>query len=388
MEYFDCIVVGGGMVGGAAALSLAELGLSVAVIEQKPPQPFAEVQPYDLRVSAISLGSQFLLEQLEVWSKVMQMRAVPYSRLGVWEEEVAYAEFSAREIQHSHLGHIIENRCIQLALWEKLLAHSRVTIKSPQQVKSIRQNNHQVFASLDNEDIHACILIAADGARSNVRNMVGIGVTGWQYGQSAMLIHVETELPQQDITWQHFRPTGPVAMLPLQGNQASLVWYHQAAEIERLSALSNEALSDEILRYFPKKLGNVKVVDKGAFPLTRQHANAYVKKQVMLLGDAAHTINPLAGQGVNLGFKDVLALRQVISEAIGNNECWYDNKVLMRYQNKRRGDNLAMMSSMDSFYLAFSNDHLPVKLARNLGLFFANRAGKLKQKALEYACGL
>ncbi|WP_448550342.1 FAD-dependent monooxygenase [Thalassotalea fusca] len=388
MEYFDCIVVGGGMVGGAAALSLAELGLNIAVIEQKTPTPFVEDSPYDLRVSAISLGSQFLLEQLDVWAKVNQTRAVPYRRLGVWEEEIAYAEFNASEIQQPHLGHIIENKCIQLALWEKLTAHSRVTIKSPQQVKAIRQDNQQVHVSLDNEELHARILVAADGARSNVRDMVGIGVTGWQYGQSAMLIHVETELPQQDITWQHFRPTGPVAMLPLQGNQASLVWYHQAAEIERLSLLSNDALSNEIQQKFPKKLGKINVIDKGAFSLTRQHANAYVKNQVLLLGDAAHTINPLAGQGVNLGFKDVLALRQVISEAIGNNECWHEPSVLKRYQSKRRADNLAMMSSMDSFYLTFSNEHWPFKLIRNLGLFVANRSGKLKQKALAYACGL
>ena len=388
MNQFDCVVVGGGMVGAAAALSLAELGLRIAVVERTPPESFVEDSTFDLRVSAVSLGSQFLLEQLDVWSSIKKKRAVPYRRLGVWEEEVSYAEFNADEIQQPYLGHIVENRVIQLSLWEKLQQHPRVCLKCPQEVTQITQHKEQVQVVLSDEEISTRILLAADGARSKIRSMAGIGVTGWQYGQSAMLIHVETELAQQDITWQQFRPTGPVAMLPLAGNQASLVWYHQDKEIERLSGLSNDALSEEVSKNFPERLGKIKVLKKGSFPLARQHANNYVHKQIVLLGDAAHTINPLAGQGVNLGFKDVLALRKVISEAIGNNQAWYQEDILNRYQKERKLDNRIMMSAMDSFYCAFSNEHAPIKLIRNLGLFVANRAGGLKRKALAYACGL
>ena len=388
MNGYDCIVVGGGMVGAAAALSLAELGLHVVVVEKSVSDAFDETAPYDLRVSAISLGSQFLLEQLDAWHEIVNKRVAPYSRLGVWEEEISYAEFNANELNQPYLGHIVENRLIQLSLWEKLKAHSRVTIKCPQKVCTLTNTEHQVTLALENEELNAKLLIAADGAHSNVRQMTGIGVTGWQYGQSAMLIHVETELAQQNITWQQFRPSGPVAMLPLQGNQASLVWYHHAKEIERLNGLSNDALTKEVMQSFPKRLGRIKVLNKGSFPLARQHANQYVQQRVVLLGDAAHTINPLAGQGVNLGFKDVSALRNVLGDAIGNNKSWYSEEVLMRYQKVRKQDNLMMMSAMDSFYCTFSNNFLPMKIARNIGLFAANRAGGLKRKALAYACGI
>ena len=205
----------------------------------------------------------------------------------------------------------------------------------------------------ENIKIKTKLLIAADGANSQVRKLANIGMTGWDYQQSAMLINVETETKQQDITWQQFFETGPVALLPLSGKSdlggfASLVWYHKKSEIKKLSALSNEQLQLEVLQKFPKRLGKIKVIGKGSFPLTRRHANTYQKGQVLLLGDAAHTINPMAGQGVNLGFKDVKALQTVIATAIGNGECWYEPEVLSRYELMRRKDNLLMMSTMDS----------------------------------------
>lgn len=388
MKRFDCVVVGGGMVGAASALTLAGLGLTVAVVDKLTPKSFSYDQSYDLRVSAISLGSQYLLEELAAWQQLTRWRVCPYKRLGVSETPLSYTEFTAQSIDQNHLGHIIENRLIQLSLWQQIEKSANITLFCPEQVESMKEIPEGTELQLGNDILFTKLVVAADGAKSKMRTLAKIGCTGWDYQQSAMLINVKTELPQQDITWQQYFQTGPVAMLPLTGNHASLVWYHQRDEIKRLSALNNEALGQEINALFPDKLGSVEVIDKASFPLTRQHANQYQQGRLVLLGDAAHTINPMAGQGVNLGFKDVKALQQTIAEAIGNGESWFDIKVLARYEQKRRNDNLLMMTSMDALYLSFNHPSPLVKIARNVGLFTVNKLPQLKRKALAYACGL
>lgn len=388
MSNFDCVIVGGGMVGAACALSLSQLGLKVAVVEKYPAKPFSAEQEFDLRVSAISLGSEHLLTQLDAWSNILKWRSCPYRRLAVWETEQVETEFSAQEISQTHLGHIVENRLIQLSLWQKLATQVNVTLLCPEEVNEISQTKTSVTVKLNQSSISTKLLIAADGANSSVRQMSGIGISGWDYKQSAMLINVATAKPQQDITWQQYYPTGPVAMLPMPGNNASLVWYHDRDEIKKLSLLSNNKLREAINNHFPARLGEIEVKAKGAFPLTRRHANSYQNNRIILIGDAAHTINPMAGQGVNLGFKDVKALQTVIADAIGNGESWSEPLILARYERLRRNDNLLMMSTMDMLYKGFSHPSPFIKLARNLGLKAANNFPIVKSKALAYACGL
>ena len=410
MKHFDCVVIGGGMVGAASALSLSDFGLRVALVEQYKPKKFAKEQNIDLRVSAISLASQHLLEQLGAWPQVLKWRACPYKYLGVWEQEYAYTEFNADDIKQPHLGHIVENRLLQLSLWQQINLQSNIEVFCPESLVSLTQDEDKATVALQNCSLTAKLVIAADGANSQVRQLVDIGITSWDYQQSAMLINVKTQLPKQDITWQQYLPTGPVAFLPLtrntvsdeieladaqqleQGGYASLVWYHQRDEIKRLSALSNQHLQQEILAAFPKRLGQIEVLNKGTFPLTRRHANTYQKKRVLLLGDAAHTINPMAGQGVNLGFKDVKALQCVIATAIANGECWSDEQILGRYEAMRRNDNLLMQSTMDVLYHAFSHPSPLIKTLRNVSLLAVSKVPLLnsvvKNKALAYACGL
>jgi len=388
MNNFDVVIVGGGMTGMATCLALADLGLKVAVVERKAPTPFDVSQSYDLRVSAISLGTEQFLSSLNVWQSILNSRHCPYERLGVWEMEQAYTEFTAQSINETHLGHIVENRLIQLALWQRAEQHQNIKLFVGEEVSSFVPHADNSTLMVGGQVITALMLVAADGANSWLRKQVNIGCTGWNYKQSAMLINVKTSLPQQNITWQQFTPEGPLAMLPLSGKCASLVWYQSKERIKTLSQLSNQELTKEITAQFPERLGKVEVIAKGAFPLTRQHANCYVKQSVVLIGDAAHTINPLAGQGVNLGFKDVKALQQVIASAIAEGECWHSETVLKRYENIRRKDNLLMMSAMDGLYNVFSNDLPLIKGIRNVGLFVANRIPVLKEKALAYACGL
>lgn len=385
---FDCLIVGGGMIGAASALVLADLGLKVAVVEAFPAKAFSQEQPFDLRVSAISVGSEKLLKQLNTWRQISDWRLCPYARLGVWEHELSYAEFNSINIEEPHLGHIIENRLIQLSLWQQMEARENITLMCPETLNSFSETDSGIVAQLSCGEVKAKIIIGADGANSHIRAMAKIGTTGWDYQQSAMLINVTTEIEQQDITWQYFSPTGPLAYLPMPGNNASLVWYQHRDEIKRLSSLSNSQLTTEVQRAFPELLGKINVVDKGSFNLTRRHANQYVKGRVLLIGDSAHSINPLAGQGVNLGFKDVMALQRVFKEAINNGEDFSNTSVLAQYEKQRRSDNLLMMSAMDLIYAGFKHKLLPTKLLRNIGLFTANRIPLLKEKALKYACGI
>jgi 2-octaprenyl-3-methyl-6-methoxy-1,4-benzoquinol hydroxylase len=385
----DAVVVGGGMVGAAAALGLARDGLSVALLEHQAPEAFDAQSPPDLRISAIGCTSVGLLKQLGAWSAVQQMRLAPYRRLETWEWESSRVAFDAASLGLPELGFMVENRILQLALWQQVAQCKNLTLYSPSRLQSMqRAQDHWQVTLSSSETLQARLVVGADGAHSQVRKLAGIGTSGWQYRQACMLITVETQAPQQDVTWQQFCPSGPRAFLPLYDRWASLVWYDSPQRIRQLQALPMAQLDQEIAVAFPARLGAVKAHAAGSFPLVRRHAQRYVQPGLVLLGDAAHTINPLAGQGVNLGYRDVEALLAVVATAREQGEDWACEDVLMRYQRRRRTDNLLMQSGMDLFYTAFSNNLAPLSVARNLALMAAQRAGKLKEQALRYALGL
>lgn len=387
---FDAVIVGGGMVGAAAALGLAKQGLQVALIENEAPAGFDSSAPADLRISAIGCASARFLQKLGAWGAVEKMRSVPYRRLETWEVDGSEVKFDAQSLGLPELGFMVENRVLQLALWQQFEALTNLTRFCPAKLRHLLQHDDKTWSlQLTTGDLlRTKLVIAADGANSLVRQLAGIGVDGWEYRQHCMLINVETETPDQDVTWQQFFPSGPRAFLPLFGHQASLVWYDSPQRIRYLKTLNMQQLTTEIMQAFPARLGTVKALSAGAFPLVRRHAQRYVLPGLVLVGDAAHTINPLAGQGVNLGYRDVEALLSVLEKARDHDEAWSSEKVLLRYQGQRRLDNLLMQSGMDLFYTAFSNDLAPVKALRNLALMTAQRAGALKTKALKYALGI
>ncbi|RJT56264.1 3-demethoxyubiquinol 3-hydroxylase [Rahnella variigena] len=387
---FDAVIVGGGMVGAAAALGLAKQGLQVALIENEAPAGFDPSAPADLRISAIGCASARFLQKLGAWGSVEKMRSVPYRRLETWEVDGSEVKFDAQSLGLPELGFMVENRVLQLALWQQFDALTNLTRFCPAKLRHLLQHDDKTWSlQLTTGDLlRAKLVIAADGANSLVRQLAGIGVDGWEYRQHCMLINVETETSDQDVTWQQFFPSGPRAFLPLFGNQASLVWYDSPQRIRYLKTLNMQQLTTEVMQAFPARLGTVKALSAGAFPLVRRHAQRYVLPGLALVGDAAHTINPLAGQGVNLGYRDVEALLSVLEKARDHDEAWSSEKVLLGYQRQRRLDNLLMQSGMDLFYTAFSNDLPPVKALRNLALMTAQRAGALKTKALKYALGI
>jgi 3-demethoxyubiquinol 3-hydroxylase len=389
-QNFDVIIVGGGMVGAAVACSLGNSGLQVAIIETAPPQAFSPDQPHDLRVSALSIASKLILETVGAWQGIEDRRVCPFRRMRVWED-AGDTEFCSDDINYPQLGYIVENRVIQLALLDRLADFDNINLISPAVIKKVKYSigKPSELALDDGRVLSTNLLVAADGGQSHVRQAVGIGVTSWDYKQHALVIYIETEYGQQDITWQRFVPTGPQAFLPLNGHYGSIVWYQSPDEVNRLKALPPEVLKQELMAAFPAELGQVKtILATASFPLKRQHAQAYVKPGVALVGDAAHMINPLAGQGVNIGLLDAAALGEVLVEAVKQGLEPSDLAVLKRYEKMRRNENLKMMTVMDVFYQVFSNEILPMKIVRNLGLGLAERILPAKNKVMRMAMGL
>lgn len=390
-QTYDLVIVGGGMVGAALACALSESQYRIALIEQLLPASFSVEQPHDLRVSALSLASEALLKKIGVWSGILARRACPYQRMKVWEldSERAATEFNSAEIGEPHLGHIVENRVVQWALIDRIRQSPNIRLITPATPLEIDYVPGASLVRLDNgEELVARLLIGADGGESAVARAAGLGVLRWDYAQHALIATVTTAAAQQDITWQEFRPTGPVALLPLSGSHASLVWYHQPDEVKRRLALDPEAFRQALMQEFPSCLGEILTVEsRGSFPLRRQHAQNYVAEGVALIGDAAHMIHPLAGQGVNIGFMDVAILAELLLHAEQTGQAVSDLAQLAVYEKKRRYQNLLMMQTMDAFYRVFSNDLLPLKWARNLGLGLGQHLPWARREVTRFATG-
>ena len=397
MTEFDVCIVGGGMVGAALALGLGKQGKRVAIVETHMPTPFDAGQPPDLRVSAISLASVQLLESLGAWDEINGMRLCPYSKLSVWEKPGFRTDFNAEDIGEPLLGYFVENRILQLGLhhclnklpnvsWFTNARPTSLDTHAKSQPALSNLDTHRTLILNNGVEVAAKLIVAADGANSAIRRMLGIGTQGWQYQQHALGIIVDTQSVSKDITWQQFHPTGPTAFLPMFGGFASLIWYHNSDQIRQLAALNNKKLKEQIKANFPSELMDFEIVDKANFPLSRMHANCYFKNRAVLIGDAAHTINPLAGQGVNLGFKDVEVLLSELKSGVEESDGL--NRALKDYESKRRNQNLIMMSTMDLIYGLFSNEHKPLTHLRNMGFKLANSAGPIKHQVMKYAMGI
>ncbi len=386
---YDVLIVGGGMVGACLGCALGGSSLRVAVVEETPPMAYDPSQSHDLRVSALSLASVSILKTLGAWSGIMSRRYCPFRRMRVWEG-AGDVEFRSEQINEPVLGYIVENRIIQLALLERLASHANVDLllsRKPAHVDYAASGSRVVLD--DGRVLTGRLLVAADGGHSRIRQVAGLGVSGWDYPQHALVLTVDTAYEQQDITWQQFTPNGPLAFLPLNGPHASLVWYESPDRIKQLRQLSPDDLLDAVSRTFPAYLGKIdRISDAGSFPLRRQHALAYAKEGVALIGDAAHMIHPLAGQGVNIGLLDAAALAEVLITARNQGRDFASLAALQKYESLCRHNNLVMMTTMDLFFRVFGNTHTPLRWVRNLGLGMAERITPAKNAAMRYAMGL
>lgn len=392
----DVIVLGGGMVGALTALAFARCDLQVTLIEKQAPAEFS-TDTHDIRVSAISHASMQMFKAVGAWDEMQDTRVCPYKRMLVWDQSsTARTRFESSDIGYQQLGFIVENSLIQFSLWQQLRQLDNVCIRSPASITDLELRDDNAIVRLNNgEPLHASLVVGADGSHSFARNLAGIKVNGESYEQHALVATVVTEMDQQDITWQRFTDTGPQAFLPLQGNRASMVWYHTESRITELKALPEEQFIRAVESEFPKALGRIEsVVQLGSFPLSWSHARQYIKPRFALVGDAAHAVHPLAGQGVNLGMLDAATLVQCVMDGLNQGRAPGDLRVLRRYERWRKPANELMIRVLDGIQQAFQpHDKSSVqagvlKAARTAALKVADSVGPINKTCIRSAMGL
>ncbi len=388
----EILIVGGGMVGAAAACALSAEGFQVRLLERQRPDCAWPREGFEIRVSAISRASHNIFEHLGAWPEMVRRRVTPYERMVVWESAGGEIRFDAAELGEPELGHIIENGVIQCALWQVLAQRPEVEVITGAELLSLepdaRRPALRVRKGEQEERLEADLIVAADGARSQLRELAGIETRGWSYDQHALVCTLRAEKGNQATAWQRFMPSGPLALLPLEKEYFSIVWSTSPAEASRLAELAPEAFNEAVTRASEARLGELTLEgERGVFPLRLQHASRYILPGLALVGDAAHVIHPLAGQGVNLGLLDMAELVRVVVEARDRRRPLGHEQTLRKYERARKGENLAMQAAMDGFKRLFSNDITPLRLARNLGLDLADRLGPLKRLLVRNAMG-
>lgn len=385
----DAVVVGGGVVGAACALALADAGLQVALVEAGTPARWSRDQP-DLRVFAFAPDNASLLDSLGVWQDILATRAQPYRHMCVWDAAGGgELHFDADTLARHELGWIIEHDLLADRLW---VAASRAGVEhfQPASLNGLEQREDGVRLTLESgETIDARIAIAADGANSTLRSLAGIHAPTHDYGQRGVVAYIDTELPHQLTAWQRFLPTGPLAFLPVDDDRrSSIVWSLPEDEAERILALDDEAFGIELTNAFGARLGAVRPVSRRvAFPLRRQLAKTQVEGRVLVLGDAAHVVHPLAGQGVNLGLRDVAALRDSVREAKRLGRDFDAPHRLQRWARARRSDNVVSTFAFETINRVYSNDALVRTMLRGHALGVANALVPLRNALWRHAAG-
>ena len=390
-QQYDVLIIGGGMVGLTLACVLGRSAVRVAVIEAYEPQDRLAGEDYTLRMSAINKSSQQVFERIQAWQGMLQRRACAYQQMHVWDATGdGKIHFDAADLGTDGLGHIIENQMVQYALYEQATRLDSVELICPAQVTEIDYQPQGSRVSLrDGRCLGAPLLVGADGAQSMVRQAAQIEVEQAAYQQKGVVACVKSTQHHQHTAWQRFLPTGPLAFLPLSDGRCSIVWSADDQRADELLAMDAQAFCRELEQAFDYTLGKVESVgERAAFPLVRRHAAHYVKAGLALIGDAAHTIHPLAGQGVNLGILDAAALAEVILQARSCGQKFASLTTLRKYERWRRADNTLMMYSMSGFKNLFSNEQSSLSLLRNAGLNIVNSMGPVKHRFMRHAMGL
>ena len=393
---YDVAIAGGGIVGATLACALSDGGMRVAVIEAK--QPEVPSDGMDPRVSAVSRSSVQILESLGVWRGLRY--ASPFRAMQVWDASGSgNIRFDSADIGMDTLGYIVENSAMLAALWEKLRNSTTLDVYCPARITTATWQGESVTLALDDgRRLAARLLVGADGADSTVRRLADITTRGWDYQQIALVATVRTSHPHHETAWQRFLPGGPLAFLPLADGSSSIVWTLPTDQAAPLLALSDDAFINELqeaLGVPPEHgyqgLGLGTILEAGprlSFPLRLIHAGQYVKERLALIGDAAHTVHPLAGQGVNLGISDAAALAEVLGVARSQGKDIGALRVLRRYERWRKGDNLIMIAALEGIKRLFATRLPPLRWARNQGLVLTDRAWPVKNAIMRHAMGV
>lgn len=399
---FDIIVVGAGLVGATCALSLASSEnseLKIALIEAGPETAQPDLTHFDPRVVAITPHSQALFQRLGVWQDMVAQRVSPYQDMYVWDAEgTGHISFNAQQVQQACLGHIVENSVALAAIMNAVEQHAGITIIRPARVKQlVLPSGTQTLVSVileSGDTVQGQLLVAADGANSKLRTLANLPTREWAYGQKAIVTSVQTAKSHQRTAYQRFLSSGPLAFLPLldsrgQCTSSSIVWSADEAVADSMMALNDEDFCEALGVAFEHRLGEVTQVDKRfCIPLQQRHAIDYFTPGMALVGDAAHTLHPLAGQGVNLGLLDSEVLASEIIRAHQRSVPLGETQILRRYQRQRKASNLGMMGLMEGFKRLFASDELGVRYLRNAGMKHLEQLPLLKNTIIRQAMGL
>ncbi len=384
----DIAIVGAGIAGQTLALALAQHDFSIAVIDANEISQNigSEFSP---RVSAISKASQRIFERLDAWHNIKRMQA--YTDMQVWEDQAfGRIEFSANDNKVDNLGHIIENSCLTQALFETIQQVKQIQLFPSQKITAINRSDDQQFINLENgQMITAKLIVGADGGNSFVRRSANFALTFWDYDHIAIVANVRTELAHCLAARQAFTPTGPLAFLPLSDpNACSIVWSQDTAEAQRLLSLSEAEFCKALQVALDSQLGKCELLSKRFnYPLKMQYAKQWADNGIVLVGDAAHTIHPLAGQGANLGILDVAALAQELGRLKQSGKAFHTKRALRPYERWRKAEAAKVVATMEGFKRLFSGSDPALKLARNAGLAAANSISPIKRFFIEQAVG-
>ena len=386
---FDIIVIGGGIVGSAAACQFANQFDRIAIIDNSEFTPWQADSSFGLRVSALNLAGSKLLSELEVWSQVQTMRSFPYTSMVVWEESGdARIEFNANETAYTHLGTIVENQVLLTALNNRLEQQDSITCFNGCSLQTITAvGNTSMLVELDNGTrLSAQLIIGADGQRSKVRECMGIETSLNAYNQAGLVCNVQTELTHDNTAWQCFTSDGPLALLPLQDKLCSVVWSVPQSRCEQLQELPDSHFNAEISAAFAHTLGQLQVIsERKYFVLQGAHSDRYIGHRVVLMGDAAHVVHPLAGLGLNLGLEDVRCLSELLANsdrALGS------ERILRKYERERKSENLVMQRALEAIDSLFRSEQPAVRTMRSLGVNFTNKILPLKLLFMQRAMGV
>lgn len=402
-EKFDLVIAGGGIVGATLACLLDGLELRVALVEQRLPDEGelafrgAELR-FDARVSALNESSRQVLGDVGVWRGIRAARCCDYREMRVWDAEgTGSIHFSAAALGAESLGTIVENSIVLAGLYERLRGQENLSIVSPFTSAALETGagGEAVLVGESGRRLQAGLLVGADGGNSAVRRLAKISSAEWEYGQSALVTTVRTARSHGFTAWQRFLETGPLAFLPLAAadenefRHSSIVWSTQPDELEELVQMPDEQFRARLAAAIEHRLGEIEWCDQRfSFPLRQRHADSYVKDNIVLVGDAAHTIHPLAGQGVNLGVRDVAVLAEELRAGLAAGRLLNDPVVLRRYERRRKSDNLGMMWAMEGLHRLFGAQPLPLRWLRNSGLNLVDRAAPLKNFLARRAIGV
>lgn len=386
MKHYDLVIVGGGMVGLALALALRNSDFTIAIVEAQPLN-LAE-QPVSYRVSALNLSSENMLQDLGVWQSLLAQRATPYHHMQVWEKDsFAKIELNTQGLGIEHLGHIVENNLIRSALWQQVIQQKNCEIITALPQHLAINHNIAILSLQNGEMLSAQLIVGADGAHSWVRQQAHIPLTFRDYGHYALVCNVKTAEPHQHCARQIFAPQSILAFLPLhQADLCSIVWSLSPQQAKEMAQCDPISFNKRLTTAFDHQLGLCELVsERQIYPLTARYARHFAQPRIALVGDAAHTIHPLAGLGVNLGFQDALALSQTLLLLAQSQQDIGHYSYLRKYEQQRKTEAVKLLLAMQGLKELFNGDHPVKKLLRGIGLNAVNKFTPVKEQLIRQA---